>query len=160
MSSYPQASPSPNFSWAEAEITNHRNLDNRLPPELYPAVIFTAQRMEAVRSFLESRPIIVSSWYRCRALNFAIGSNPETTQHAKGEAVDFICPSFGSPQKICQKLIKYVTILKYDQLIFEHSWVHISFPSNPSVKNRGQTLTLLASGKYALGITDKQGNPL
>lgn len=156
---YPILPPSSNFSWEEAEVTQHRTVDNTIPRELFPAVINTANRMEVVRTLLNSQPISINSWYRCRMLNLAIGSNPDTTQHAKGEAVDFICPKFGTPIAICKKLVKYSSMLMYDQLIFEHTWVHISFLSNPDVKPRQQVLTLLQSGKYAVGITDKLGRP-
>jgi zinc D-Ala-D-Ala carboxypeptidase len=149
---------SQHFSWEEACITEHRNLDNSIPVQLYKVIKNTAQGMERVRALLNT-PVSVNSWYRCRELNIAIGSNPDTTQHAKGEAVDFISPGYGLPLEIVKKLVKYTPLIDYDQLILEHQWVHISFLVPPA-KPRNQVLTLLQSKKYASGITDSFGVPV
>lgn len=146
------------FSWAEAETTSHRELDNKIPPELQTAIINTARGMERVRALLDNRSIHINSWYRSPAVNKVVGGS-QSSQHSKGEAVDFICPSFGSPIDICKRIIGYPELVKFDQLIYEHTWVHISFQSNPNVKPRGQVLTLLNNKKYAVGLTTKQGNP-
>jgi hypothetical protein len=153
---YPDKQPSQHFTWDEADVTNHRGFDNRIPVDLFPVIINTASRMESVKSSLDFKPILINSWYRCRGLNIAVGSS-DKSQHAKGEAVDFIAPKFGTPKQICERLAKYVETLKFDQLIYEHTWVHISFLSNPNIKPRMQVLTLLHNKKYAQGITDKFG---
>jgi len=77
----------------------------------------------------------------------------------KGEAVDFICPAFGSPLEICKVIVKYADIIKFDQLILEHTWVHISWKSTPNATQRGQVLSLLSDKSYAKGLTDKSGKP-
>lgn len=142
------------FSWAEAETTSHRNLNNKLPAHLQQAVINTARGMERVRALLSNESIHVNSWYRSPEVNEAVGGSL-TSQHSKGEAVDFICPGFGSPLDVAKQLVKYPELLKFDQIIYEHTWVHISFQSNPNVKPRGQVLTLLNNKKYAVGLTTK-----
>jgi hypothetical protein len=76
----------------------------------------------------------------------------------KGEAVDFVSPKFGTPLQVVQALSKKMEELEIDQLILEHTWVHISFALSPPRLPRGSILTLLATGKYATGITDKYGN--
>jgi len=156
----PTTKLSQNFTWEEACTTENRIIDNSIPPELYPAIYNTARKMESVRSSLDNVAIFVNSWYRCRALNLTIGSNPDTTQHAIGKAVDFRAPAFGSPLYICKRLERYKETLDFDQLIYEHTWVHISFRSNPNVKARRQVLTLLRTGRYSIGITDKNGVPV
>jgi len=148
---------SEHFLLSEVEVTQHRNIDNSLPPELLPAAKNTAKLMERVRSLLQSA-IIVNSWYRCRELNIAVGSNPETTQHRLAEAVDFISP-YGSSLDICKKILAYPELIVFDQLILEHSWVHISRRADPNAKNRMQVLSLLKGGKYASGLTNKDGVP-
>lgn len=153
---YPTLPPSQHFSWAEASITNHRAFDNRVPIDLFPVIIKTAAHMESVKASLDFKPILISSWYRSRGVNIAVGSSM-SSQHTTGEAVDFIAPKFGSPLAVCQRLEKYKETLKFDQLIYEHTWVHISFVANPDVKPRMQVLTLLNNKKYAVGITDKFG---
>lgn len=142
------------FSWAEAETTSHRNLNNKLPANLQVAVINTARGMERVRALLDNKSVHINSWYRSPEVNAAVGGSP-TSQHSKGEAVDFICPGYGSPLDVAKQLVKYQELLNFDQLIYEHTWVHISFQSNPNVKPRGQVLTLLNNKKYAVGITTK-----
>ena len=146
------------FSWEEAETTSHRDIDNTIPPELYSAILSTSDGMERVRSVL-SRPIHINSWYRSPELNASIGSS-RTSQHPKGEAVDFICPSYGTPLQVVRELVKYEEFLEFDQLILEHSWVHISFCSIPHRNPRGQVLTLLRDRSYATGITSLDGIPL
>ena len=147
------------FTLAEATTSGtaaRLNITNSIPDNVLPAVIKTAVCLEQVREYLNN-PIHINSWYRSPELNKAIGG-VDSSQHTKGEAVDFICPSFGSPQKICQFLT--TTELSFDQLILEHTWVHISFSSVPSRKNRKQVLTLLSSGKYAVGLTTREGKLL
>lgn len=145
------------FTWAEAEVTTHRDIDNRIPRELFDTIIKTAQGMERVRTVL-SDAILVSSWYRCPELNAAIGSK-NTSQHILGEAVDWICPSFGEPVAVAQRLLRYKDYVKFDQLILEHTWIHTSFKADPASTNRGEVLSLLKNGGYSPGLTDNMGNP-
>lgn len=147
------------FTLEEAQITTHREIENLAPMVIVPVLMKTAMGMERVRACLGDKPITISSWYRCPELNKAVGSDP-TSQHIKGEAVDFICPSYGSPLNVVRKLAENQILIRFDQLILEHTWIHISFRSNPDVKPRGQVLTLLRNKKYAQGITDKNGVPV
>lgn len=116
----------------------------------------TAARMEIVRVLLKG-PITVSSFFRSPEVNRAVGSS-DRSQHRFGEAVDFNCTSFGTPVEICKKLIAHKHIVKFDQLILEHSWVHISFAIRTG-KPRGQVLSLLLKNKYAVGLTNVYGVP-
>ena len=152
---------STNFFYSElirSETAESKGLDNSPPPHVYTVAIQTALRMEDVRKILGT-PITINSWYRSPEVNAAVGG-AKTSQHLLGEAVDFVSPRFGTPQEICTKLAAYANHLNFDQLIFEHSWVHISFTIASKRVPRRQVLTLLRGGKYAKGITDKQGNPL
>jgi zinc D-Ala-D-Ala carboxypeptidase len=142
------------FLWAEVVKTEHRSIENVLPDKLVLKAVNTAKNMERIRALLQSA-IIVNSWYRSPELNQAIGGSL-TSQHMKAEAVDFISP-YGTSLEICKKILKYPELIKYDQLILEHSWVHVSFSSDPSTPNRMQVLSLLKSGGYAQGLTDKFG---
>ena len=104
----------------------------------------TAWRMEAVRAVLNT-PVYVSSGYRSPKLNQAIGGS-KTSHHCKGYAVDFTAPAHGTPQDVVRTIKK--SGVKYDQLIYEGSWVHISFA--PSM--RRQTLTAI----FKNGVSYKQ----
>ena len=153
---YPITPPSQHFAWAEAEVTNHREFDNTVPTTLFPVIRNTAEGMERVRAILDSTPILVTSWYRSPKVNIAVGSSNLTSQHPKGEAVDFIAPRFGSPKTVCEQLVDQVQFVNFDQLILEHTWIHISF-TTPNVRPRKQVLSLLTNRRYALGLTDKHG---
>lgn len=149
---------SENFTWFEASITQHREISNDIPSNLYSSIKNTAAWMEKVRKVLGNNIIIVSSWYRSPALNAAVGGST-TSEHMEGTAVDFVCPKFGEPVDIVRKLAQFDSKVYFNQLILEHSWVHISFPVPPALPKM-QVLSLLANKRYAVGITDKYGNKL
>ena len=153
---------SDHFSFREAtfsETAERLHIDNSLPEKLIPAATKTARGLERIRALL-GFPININSWFRCEALQSLPQFHNPTSQHPKAEAVDWTCAQFGSPLECCKKIIKYSDLIRFDQLILEHSWVHVSFCSDPTVKPRGQVLSLLNSGGYATGLTDKEGIPL
>lgn len=152
---------SDNFSLEEATYSNtanERGIDNTPSSQVVEVMKQTAFCMERVRAALGNLPLHINSWYRSPSLNAAVGSK-STSQHILGEAVDFICPEFGAPISICKKLITLSELIRFDQLIMEGTWVHISFAISTG-KPRNQVLSLLRSGSYSLGLTDKQGHPL
>ena len=91
--------------------------------------------LEKVRDILGGKSVHINSGYRSPTLNRSIGGS-SSSAHCLGYAADFTCKDFGTPKEIVQ-LIKD-SGLKYDQLIYEGTWVHISFDPN---KMRQQTLT-------------------
>ena len=115
------------------------NINNSVPDDLMPNIQLTANKLECVRKVL-GFPIIITSGYRCPALNTQVGGSP-TSAHTKGLAVDFHC-NYGTPKQICQRLID--AGVQFDKLIQEHNqWVHIGFsPSN----NRQIVLTAVKQG--------------
>lgn len=137
---------SPHFSYEEAihsQTAGRLGIDNSVPDELWGNLKAAAVGMELVRRELNSNPIIISSWYRCPVLNKVIGSKP-TSAHLTGYAIDFTCPTAGTPRQIVAALIK--SKVPYDQVIEEHrSWVHISFDP----KMRAQALIIDSEGVRA-----------
>lgn len=111
-------------------------------------ILHTAKKMEVVREILGNKAIHINSWYRCPALNKAVGGS-ETSQHMRGEAVDFR-QTARTPREICKILMKNKDQIGYDQLILEPTWVHISFTTGPC---RAQELTYLGPGNYQKGIS-------
>lgn len=134
---------SAHFTLAEMTVSQEaarRGIDNTPPADVMPALIRTAQGLEAVRVRLGCAPVIVSSGYRCAPLNAAIGGS-KTSQHMTGQAADIICPRFGGPAEVAAALRD--SGIEYDQLILEYGrWVHISFAPSP----RGKALIIDRAG--------------
>ncbi|WP_411286793.1 D-Ala-D-Ala carboxypeptidase family metallohydrolase [Phenylobacterium sp.] len=133
------------FALEELACTQHREFDNTPPPEVVATLRTTAARMEAVRRALGDRVIAVSSGYRSRALNRAVGG-ARTSAHLTGHAVDFHCRRFGRALDVCRAIA--AAGVAFDQLIEEGDWVHISFDP----RMRSQILTRKPDGGYALGL--------
>jgi len=97
--------------------------------------------LEPVRAKFE-KPVIITSGYRSESLCEAIGSK-KTSQHAKGQAVDF--EVIGVPNIQVAYWIK--ANVDFDQLILEYyspddgqkGWIHVSY--NEKGDNRKQVLT-------------------
>lgn len=142
----------------DSQTASRLGLDNSAPKEVFEVAIKVAQKMEEVRALLRHAPIIINSWYRSPEVNAAVGGS-RTSQHCKGEAIDFTARRFGTPQEICLHLSKLADHIEFDQLIFEHTWVHISFNFTTNRPPRKQVLTLLANKKYASGVLTKKEIP-
>jgi len=136
---------SEHFSYQEltqSEVADRMGFDNTPPPAAYENLIRLANKLEEVRTLI-GKPIMVSSGYRCQAVNAAVGSQP-SSQHRVGCAADFKVPGI-SPNDVV-KAIKESGIV-YDQLIREFdSWTHISIPNNPNLQPRQQTLIIDKTG--------------
>ena len=128
-----------------------RGLDN-VPKALELANIrnVLAPGMQRVRNAL-GQPVLITSGYRSPEVNRAVGGSP-SSQHMSGLAADFVCPQFGLPRTVVQYLMERAGEIRFDQLIWEGSWVHISFaPAAP----RGEVLTAHFRGgsvTYSRGV--------
>jgi zinc D-Ala-D-Ala carboxypeptidase len=86
-------------------------------------------------------PIFISSGYRSKALNKAIGGS-SSSQHCKGEAIDIDMDGSSSGVTNADVFNFIKTNLDFDQLIWEFGtangpdWVHVSYSGN----NRKQIL--------------------
>jgi len=120
-----------------------RGIDNSPTPDVIEELRKTAELLEEVRAILGGQVVIVTSGYRCPALNAAIGGAANSA-HMWGGAADFLCPSAGSPMIVCQKLAG-TPGLRFDQIIHEFgSWTHIGRARDGSC--RQQVLTIDGSG--------------
>lgn len=83
------------------------------------------------------KPILVSSGFRSKDLNRAVGG-AATSQHMKGEAADIYTSTKEGNRALFDIIRKE---LPFDQVIDEKdfSWVHVSYKKNG---NRKQTLKL------------------
>jgi hypothetical protein len=103
---------------------------------------------EPIRRYFD-KPIHISSGYRSKALNTAIGGSL-TSQHCTGEAIDIDMD--GNSNGITNKhIFDYIKQnLNFDQLIWEFGtkdnpdWVHVSYES--SGKQRKQVLRAVKQG--------------
>ncbi len=81
-----------------------------------------------------NKPITITSGYRSREVNEAVGGNPNS-QHLTGNACDFVCEDM---PKVCDYILDNI---EFDQLIFEKNkitgkrWLHISYSN---IRNRNQ----------------------
>ena len=98
-------------------------MDNTPPEGIVRALGVLALGLESMRLLL-GNPMRINSGYRCPALNQAV-RGVKTSAHTTGYAADFICPGYGTPLEIVQRLA--ASGLEFDQLIQEGTWVHISF---------------------------------
>ena len=112
----------PHFTLEEFTVTS-KPLDNTPSKEMVEVLRTTAFYMERVRELLGNVAIKVNSAYRSQAVNKAVGGS-KASAHTLGYAVDFT--AYGhTPLTIANTLAK--SDLKFDQLIYEGTWVHISF---------------------------------
>lgn len=119
---------SPHFYLSEfllSSMATRLGIDNTPDPLAVQNMFRMAALMEQVRKLLGDKIISVDSGFRSSALNKAVGGSP-VSDHMRGEACDFLCPSFGTPLQIVQAIA--VSDLKWGQLIQEGNWVHISLP--------------------------------
>ena len=116
-------------------IRNHINNEPGLD-ELKAMQLVAGMCFEPLRKWY-GKPIKVNSFFRCDALNKAVGGSA-TSQHCKGEAIDMD----GGSKEENKKLFDYCKAnLIFDQLIneYDYSWVHISYKVG---MNRNQTLII------------------
>ena len=132
------------FTFSQSAIRH--GIDNSPDDNILNNLKYTASNMEKVRSILD-KPIRVSSGYRSPALNKKVGGS-NTSAHTLGYAIDFTVSGL-----TCKEVADIIqrSDIQYDQLIYEGTWVHISFDP----KMRRQNLTAhFNNGKvsYTVGI--------
>lgn len=118
-------------------------IDNAPSAEHLKNLTNLANTLEEVRTLIGS-PIIISSGYRSPELNKAVGG-VVNSDHANGLAADFSAPKFGTVEQVSKKIAN--SAIKFDQLIFEQTWVHLSI----GTRMRQQVLSLVR-GRYVNGI--------
>lgn len=80
--------------------------------------------LEPARSVLNT-PLIITSGYRCPALNKEIGGN-KNSQHLNATAADFVINNKNISLDQAFIMLKESPFLHYGQLILEKNWIHIS----------------------------------
>ena len=108
---------SPHFTLAELSHSNtatRLDIDNTPLAEEIANLEILCEGLEQVRTKLDSRPILISSGFRCLELNRALKSK-DTSYHTLGLAADFTCPSFGNIHEVMRALAD--SSIQFDQLI-------------------------------------------
>jgi len=119
-----------------------RGFDNTPNATEIANLVRVAALLEEVRALVK-KPIIVTSGFRSKQVNDAVGSR-DTSQHRIGCAADFKVPGM-TPKQVVELCIK--AKIGYDQIIEEFdSWVHISVPDSPSRPPRRQALIIDRKG--------------
>jgi hypothetical protein len=126
-----------------SELAKRKGISN-MPTEAHIAnfKLLAEKIFEPIRTHFRC-PIIISSGYRSKELNAAIGGSL-TSQHCQGEAIDIDMD--GTPNGVTNRMVfDYIKDnLVFDQLIYEFGdannpdWVHVSYESTG--KQRKQIL--------------------
>lgn len=140
---------SENFSLEEltaSETAARKGIDNTPSEEVINNLKRLAAALQEVRALLNHRAILISSGYRSPELNQAVGGSA-TSDHCKGLAADFICPSYGTPNDIVRAIA--ASGLSFKQVIREFDrWVHLSIPEEGQ-EPRKQALIIDRQGTRA-----------
>ncbi len=143
-------------------------IDNEPSAEIRANLEVLAKGLEQIRRALK-HPVLIRSGYRCERLERVLCAKdfaawcgrhgrdakkawPEyfdRKAHPRGYAADFVCPAFGAPVEIVRKL--NAAKLRFDQLIEEGTWVHVSF--DPRLRGELLTARFAADGtpSYSAG---------
>ena len=134
---------SEHFTLEELTVTDHRSLDNTPDPAARANLQRLAVFLELVKDRLGGRPIMVSSAFRSKAVNDAVGSR-DTSQHRLGCAADVRVPGM-TPDAVVRAVM--ASGLAYDQIIREFdAWTHISIPNLPTAAPRKSALIIDRAG--------------
>lgn len=120
-----------------SQTAERRNINNKMgPQELANAKALCKNVLDKIRQFYNS-PCFITSGYRSPIINALVGG-ATLSQHRRGEAVDFIIAGV-MPEQVFEDITTgKISGLKWDQVILEGSWVHISYAATGW--NRGQKL--------------------
>jgi hypothetical protein len=124
-------------------VTDHRTLDNTPDAAALANLRRLAEFFETVKELVQFKPIMITSAYRSKAVNDAVGSK-DTSQHRLGCAADIRVPGM-TPDAV----VKAITAsgLPFDQCIREFdSWTHISIPNTPDAYPRKMVFIIDKAG--------------
>lgn len=108
--------------FTQSETAARKGIDNTPPDFAVNNLRRTAELLQQIRNKI-GKPITITSGFRCPELNVAIGG-AKNSDHTRGNAADFVSPSFGSAKDLAQFIIS--SKIPFGQIILEGNWVHIS----------------------------------
>ena len=150
----------PHFKLSEfvsSETAEKQGIENNPSPEAVENLrLLSVHTLEPLREAL-GLPIVITSGYRCKALNDLIAHHSQRSQHMEGRAADFYVISRrngGNGRNASHRellVLAFRTILTdpsvdFDQLILYPTFIHVSYVG--SGKNRHKLMLGLNNGKY------------
>ena len=148
----------PHFKLSEfvsSATATKQGIENNPSPEAVENLrLLSIHTLEPLREAL-GLPIVITSGYRCKALNDLIAHHSQRSQHMQGRAADFYVkhgPSTSSGASHRELLVlAFRTILTdpsvdFDQLILYPGFIHVSFVSHND--NRHKIMSANGQGTY------------
>lgn len=123
-------------------------LDNTAPAEAVENLrALCVHTLEPLREAL-GLPIIITSGYRCKALNHLLVNHSTKSQHMNGEAADFVVPG-DNRRELLIKAFRQMILddnISFDQLIIYPGFIHVSYTSRR--RNRQKLTRGFSDGTY------------
>ena len=150
----------PHFKLSEfvsSETAEKQGIENNPSPEAVENLrLLSVHTLEPLREAL-GLPIVITSGYRCKALNDLIAHHSQRSQHMQGRAADFYVISRrngGNGRNASHRellVLAFRTILTnptvdFDQLILYPGFIHVSFVSHSD--NRHKIMSANGQGTY------------
>ena len=131
-----------------SQYATRNNIDNTPTPSVLGNLYVLADTLEAIRKVV-GKPLIISSGYRCPAVNKAVGG-ADNSYHMLGLAAD-INVSGMSPKLLANLIIN--SNVPFQQLIYEGTWIHVGILNKQPMAREVLTATF-KDGKatYTKGI--------
>ena len=150
------------LEFIESPTARKYGIDNRPTPEAEENLKRLCENtLEPLREAL-GLPVIITSGFRCKALNDIIAHHAHHSQHLKGQAADFYvgwsAPLKGrgqsgnaclSPRGSLIKAFRLIITIEqidFDQLILYPNFIHVSYSSKET--NRHNIMTADGNGRY------------
>lgn len=127
--------------FTQSDTALRLGIKNIASPTIIGHLKTLAEGLEQVRKVL-GYPLFINSGYRSPELNKAVGG-ASSSAHVQGYAADFTCRKFGTTDEIVTVLKN--SGIKYDQIIAEGTWTHISFA--PEMRQQALRALLFKGGK-------------
>ena len=148
----------PHFKLSEfvsSEAATKQGIENNPSPEAVENLrLLSIHTLEPLREAL-GLPIVITSGYRCKALNDLIAHHSQRSQHMQGRAADLLVQGSkfqvqgASPRELLIKAFKTIITspeIDYDQLIIYPTLIHVSFVSHSD--NRHKIMSANGQGTY------------
>jgi len=135
---------SPNFKLSELVNSNTARAKG-LANDPSPAVEFALEdlckdALEPIRKIVG--PLRVNSGYRSEAVNKSVGGS-NASAHCHGHAADVV-PIKCTWKEAMDKIV--ASDIELDQIIYEHTWLHIGHVYPKTKKKRGDVLAMFKNG--------------